>query len=227
MELVGITFITNLLDSKIMDEGVIYRIYEKTNEYLDMNDIHDIRLVLLRNTTIDRVYLMKIHSPNGPMRAYPLNVLVDTLYHRLLEEREDLLWKREENILEKKSRNLPEVYDSDRFKFNKIIGIVSFPLVDRNNYFGYFEKFLGVQKRIGDKSIMVLSMLPFLSVNGEIFAERIAKGILHEIGHAFGLDHCEEDCPMHPPARIEDWDERSPFFCPKCLTELKRNAGWI
>lgn len=227
MELIGITFITNLLDSKIMDEGMIYRIYEKTNEFLDINDIRDVRLVLLKNTTLDRVYLMDIRSPNGSIRAYPLNVVVDTLYHRLLEEREDLLWKREENIIEKKSRDIPDVQEHTHFTFNKIIGIVSFPLVDRNNYFGYFEKFLGVQKKKGDKRIMVLSMLPFLSVNGDVFVERIAKGILHEIGHAFGLGHCENNCPMMPPSKIDDWDERSPFFCPKCLTELKKNAGWI
>lgn len=107
-----------------------------------------------------------------------------------------------------------------------VIGVVSLPLVTRNPYLDFYEKFLGVQKQISGLNIMVVSASPFYHENKLIFSERLFKSILHELGHAFGLNHCSENCVMNPPSTIEEWDSRIPDFCPKCFLELKRNVEW-
>ena len=231
MELIGITFISNLRDEKVMGNGIVFRVYERVAEYLNLNDIsEDIHLLLLHKISLDPVYLISIPTENGKVKAYSLKAVIDALYSKLLEEREDLVWKREQNLQEK-AKKLGEnvnIYDElKKFNFNKIIGIVSFPLIDRNPYFGYYEKFLGIHKKIGEKEVMVLSIKPFFSEDADLLVDRVAKGILHEIGHSYGLDHCENSCIMHPPKNIRDWDRRRPYFCAECLTELKKNAGWI
>ncbi|MBO8173856.1 MAG: hypothetical protein H0Z18_01210 [Thermococcus sp.] len=107
-----------------------------------------------------------------------------------------------------------------------VIGVVSLPLVTRNPYLDFYEKFLGIQKQISGLNIMVVSASPFYHENKLIFSERLFKAILHELGHAFGLSHCSENCVMNPPSTIEEWDSRIPDFCPKCFLELKRNVEW-
>ncbi|HIP88461.1 MAG TPA: peptidase M54, partial [Thermococcus paralvinellae] len=47
---------------------------------------------------------------------------------------------------------------------------------------------------------------------------------LHELGHAFGLNHCSKNCVMNPPSTIKEWDSRIPDFCSKCLSKLKTNV---
>lgn len=107
-----------------------------------------------------------------------------------------------------------------------VIGVVSLPLVTRNPYLDFYEKFLGIQKQISGLNIIVVSASPFYHENKLIFSERLFKAILHELGHAFGLKHCSENCVMNSPSTIEEWDSRIPDFCPKCFLELKRNVEW-
>lgn len=49
--------------------------------------------------------------------------------------------------------------------------------------------------------------------------ERCEKEALHELGHVFGLIHCEKfDCVMHFSNSIERIDLKSNAFCPDCKT---------
>ncbi|NJE12988.1 peptidase M54 [Thermococcus sp. LS2] len=123
-----------------------------------------------------------------------------------------------------KTINIADFYENDIP--DTVIGVVSLPLVTRNPYLDFYEKFLGIQKQISGLNIIVVSASPFYHENKLIFSQRLFKAILHELGHAFGLDHCSENCVMNPPATIDDWDSRIPDFCPKCFLELKRNVEW-
>jgi archaemetzincin len=60
-----------------------------------------------------------------------------------------------------------------------------------------------------------------LSREAPIFKTRLVKGMLHEIGHAFGLQHCSNDCVMNPPATIEEWDSRFFGYCDQCMMKLR------
>lgn len=50
---------------------------------------------------------------------------------------------------------------------------------------------------------------------------RIYKEALHELGHTFGLDHCDDSCIMFFSKSLQDTDEKPAKFCPQCLEELK------
>jgi len=55
----------------------------------------------------------------------------------------------------------------------------------------------------------------------EATARRLMKVVLHELGHVFGLSHCEdEDCAMHEAKSLADIDRRSTRYCSSCIEAL-------
>ena len=55
-----------------------------------------------------------------------------------------------------------------------------------------------------------------------IVLERFCKGIIHELGHTFGLVHCFiPDCVMRAGTYVEDIDQKGNGFCPTCISKLK------
>lgn len=53
--------------------------------------------------------------------------------------------------------------------------------------------------------------------NDELLYERSMKEILHELGHNFGLYHCEDwTCVMHASAGIEEVDIKGTDYCSTC-----------
>lgn len=57
--------------------------------------------------------------------------------------------------------------------------------------------------------------------NDELLYERVEKEAIHELGHAFGLIHCEQfDCVMHFSNSIEQVDLKSNTFCNACASTL-------
>jgi len=50
-----------------------------------------------------------------------------------------------------------------------------------------------------------------------ILLNRTLKEIFHELGHNFGLKHCEDwDCVMHSSTSIEEVDIKGEWYCKKC-----------
>ncbi len=53
--------------------------------------------------------------------------------------------------------------------------------------------------------------------NDHLFYQRIIKEAIHEIGHAFGLRHCENrKCVMYFSKSLCDTDTKNNFFCNNC-----------
>jgi archaemetzincin len=60
-----------------------------------------------------------------------------------------------------------------------------------------------------------------LSADTSIFIERVLKEATHEVGHAFGLDHCpKQSCVMHFSNSLVDTDRKAKDFCNICRNKL-------
>ncbi len=56
-----------------------------------------------------------------------------------------------------------------------------------------------------------------LPKNTPLLMERLVKEAVHELGHTFGLVHCENPtCVMHASTYVEEIDLKSYHFCPDC-----------
>lgn len=57
--------------------------------------------------------------------------------------------------------------------------------------------------------------------NPDLLRERALKEAVHELGHTFGLSHCDDPrCVMRFSTDIADTDRKGPDFCPNCARVL-------
>ena len=56
----------------------------------------------------------------------------------------------------------------------------------------------------------------------ELFMERLLKESMHELGHAFGLEHCPNPlCVMSFSNSILEVDRKKPAYCTRCAARLR------
>jgi len=61
------------------------------------------------------------------------------------------------------------------------------------------------------------------SDTNKLFEQRVIKEAVHELGHAFGLTHCENNkCVMHFSNSLQDTDFKDHKLCERCNKILKR-----
>ncbi|ASJ12596.1 zinc metalloprotease [Thermococcus thioreducens] len=227
MEFIAFTYVGNFMEREVIDE-VVFTVFDEANRFFRENDI-SLRFLYIGKLKLEPGYLISLNTPEGKMRVYPLEALVDVLHARLLHEIEER----------------PDI------RMDKIFALTTFPLVSRNPYFDFYERFLGIHETRLGLRIMVLSMKPFeppelgellkaasgsetpdeeikRRVRGglSLFKDRVLKGVLHEVGHGFGLEHCSNDCVMNSPSTMEEWDSRMLGYCDSCFINLKRAVEW-
>ncbi len=193
IEYVGATYV-----GRFIDRDLIFEIFDTTNRYF-LDSRIPVRLLYLGKTNVGPEYVISVRTEEGNVRGYPLEAVREALHAKLVEE-----------INGRKSS----------IKMNKILALMAFPLFSRNPSFHVYEKFLGMQEEVGGLKIMMLSVKPFEDRNENLLRQRILKGVLHELGHGFGLGHCNNECVMNPPSNMAEWDVRPVTFCDSCRRKL-------
>lgn len=57
----------------------------------------------------------------------------------------------------------------------------------------------------------------------KLFVDRIRKEVIHELGHMFGLIHCQNPvCVMRSSTYVEDIDQKNSVLCLHCRAELEK-----
>jgi len=73
----------------------------------------------------------------------------------------------------------------------------------------------------GDYAVVSLYQLENNALKEDI-RERTIKECIHELGHTFGLRHCnEEKCVMRQSLNMYEVDKKSSHFCESCKRQLK------
>jgi archaemetzincin len=104
--------------------------------------------------------------------------------------------------------------------YHKIVGILNLDI-----FVPIFEHVYGEARQGGRYAIVSLyrlgQRLEASSVGQDRLYERAAKVALHELGHLFNLQHCDDPhCLMHFSGALEDLDGLAFNLCRYCRTYL-------
>ncbi|MFX0072234.1 MAG: archaemetzincin family Zn-dependent metalloprotease [Candidatus Hermodarchaeota archaeon] len=58
--------------------------------------------------------------------------------------------------------------------------------------------------------------------NDPLFELRVLKEAIHELGHTFGLKHCDNRCVMKFSNHLADTDNKPPKYCEGCYLKLNK-----
>jgi len=140
--------------------------------------------------------------------------------------------------------DLSEFYDPSRRQYNgnlllKLIDSTPFP--DSVKTLGLFNVDLFIpiltfifgqaflNGRTGIASLYRLSNERYgMTVDNQFLVDRFKKEVIHELGHTFGLIHCQNQaCVMRSSTYVEDIDQKDYHFCPNCRAELDTNLDHL
>jgi archaemetzincin len=77
-----------------------------------------------------------------------------------------------------------------------------------------------------DRGVAVFSVARLRTRDAERYRARRATEAIHELGHTFGLDHCEDPhCVMWFSNTLEESDRKGTAFCAKHAAQLRRALG--
>lgn len=173
-------------------------------KYLYLKKIGEIEPLLLKKIVnkLDFLSFKLIEDENYPLFAFE-------------PKRNQYYAKR---IIEKMVTELP-------VDCEKMIGISDIDLCTPVLTFVYGEAQLG-----GKAAVVSIKRLrqKFYSLpeDNELLITRFAKVIVHELGHCYGLVHCNDvNCVMYLSNNIISIDNKKRTFCKKCEVFFNKKAG--
>ena len=134
--------------------------------------------------------------------------------------------------------NLEKTFDQARHQYNSsqiLLQIISRPPADAVKVVGVVNVDLfipiltfvfGEAQLRGIGSVISLHRLNNkfygLSEDREVLKERLVKEAIHELGHNFGLIHCNnQSCVMRSSTYVEEVDQKSEEMCSRCQELLR------
>ena len=103
------------------------------------------------------------------------------------------------------------------YPHDKVLGVVDVDIYEGSNKFVF-----GLADVKGRSAIISLNRL---KGDAETFSQRAAKEAFHELGHMFGLRHCQDrSCVMTFSRSLADTDAKQKDYCQFCALRL-RTAG--
>jgi archaemetzincin len=114
----------------------------------------------------------------------------------------------------------------DASSFTKILGVAGQDLFIPILTYVFGEAQLGGQ--VGVVSYYRLPNERYgLPADGRVFAQRLLKEAMHELGHTYGLIHCRAlECAMHISTYVEDIDTKPAAFCRECEQRLVQQSSY-
>lgn len=149
-----------------------------------------------------------------------INILPDKL--PLLESEYGLRqpYQRQYDALKVKKRLIKHVNNKNYYR---ILGVMDADIFSRflNFVFGIAD--MPKNKFFGSALISVTRLREKFYRRSENLAQfelRVLKEAIHELGHTFGLEHCENLCVMRYSNSLDDTDKKPPNYCEACLKKL-------
>lgn len=106
------------------------------------------------------------------------------------------------------------------------MGVFSFARYDEHFYSRSYAGRLKKQPKIKDGDYSVFDGYYTPPISGSLLL-RSCKTVTHEIGHMFGLRHCQWlSCVMQGSNHLEESDRRPLDLCPVCLRKLQSAIGF-
>ncbi len=92
-------------------------------------------------------------------------------------------------------------------------------IVDTDLYTPRFNFIFGLAELQKNAAIVSLYRL----AGNRSIEERLAKEVIHEVGHLLGLSHCPiQTCVMHFSNTVEDTDKKNMSLCDECRRQIER-----
>lgn len=99
--------------------------------------------------------------------------------------------------------------------FDRVLGVTSVDLYSQEYHFVF-----GQARIMGRPAIVSIARLG--KPGTKALGERLAKEAIHELGHTFGLVHCENrECVMWFSNTLEETDRKTPWFCRRCKATVE------
>lgn len=109
--------------------------------------------------------------------------------------------------------NAIRVFALDHGEFDRVLGVVDVDVFASGLNFVFGEAYTPGEAAL----ISLLRLKPsFYGETGgfDVFAGRVLKEAVHELGHTLGLSHClKETCVMHFSNSVSDTDKKESLFC--------------
>ncbi len=115
--------------------------------------------------------------------------------------------------------------DDPELSDGKVLGVVGVDL-----FTPVFTYVFGEAQLDGRASVVSLHRLRpdiyGLATDDQLLFTRLLKESIHEVGHCFGLLHCDEPaCVMHASTYVEEIDVKSKWFCRSCQARVRDTSG--